>query len=144
MGLLSTTYVNRSRTVHSGPNYPQTVHEHKAPTDESVRLLREMESNALENILNTVTLDNNVVKAKFVFYQKVNIDFNVNVRIMFELNNTVYKIDKVIDSIEWRKHEEDYSYHTHRHIHVLYDTMGQLIAGALLEKTLQDNPEMLK
>lgn len=36
-----------------------TVHEHRAPTDESVRLLKEMEEEAREKILDSFRLDGN-------------------------------------------------------------------------------------
>ena len=37
----------------------QTVHEHRAPTDESVALLKEMEKEAREKIIDTIRLEGN-------------------------------------------------------------------------------------
>ncbi len=47
MGLLSSTYHVHK---HAAP-YPQTIHEHRAPTEESVRLLSAMEKAAEEKVI---------------------------------------------------------------------------------------------
>lgn len=43
-------------------NVNATVREYRAPTDESVRLLREMEAKAAEKFLNSVPLKDNIVE----------------------------------------------------------------------------------
>lgn len=53
---------------HKQPNYPQhvAVTEKRAPTDESVRLLAEMEAAARERVISTGRLDNNVANCEWL------------------------------------------------------------------------------
>jgi len=53
------TYVTKTSSAPSHTSV--TVHEHKAPTDESVKLLREMEKTSQDNILATLRVESNVV-----------------------------------------------------------------------------------
>lgn len=56
-------------TINKTEYVTREVHEHKAPTDESVKLLREMEAKAREQVIASISLDNNkltgVVKVHF-------------------------------------------------------------------------------
>ena len=56
---------NVTERVHSSV----TVHEHRAPTDESVRLLRDMERAALEKVIQSVRLENAAIDA-VLHYQR--------------------------------------------------------------------------
>jgi hypothetical protein len=53
------------RYIHgdvSGPSHvTQTVHEHRAPTDESVRLLREMEQKARDQVVQAIRLEDSPI-----------------------------------------------------------------------------------
>lgn len=40
----------------------KTVHEHRAPTDQSIRLLREMEEKARDSILDVIYVKNNLIE----------------------------------------------------------------------------------
>ena len=55
-----TTYVDRDVTVT----------ENRAPTDESVKLLREMEEKARASILDQIVVEDNIVKMKAVVYTR--------------------------------------------------------------------------
>ncbi|MEE8368605.1 MAG: hypothetical protein V3S30_09840, partial [Thermoanaerobaculia bacterium] len=57
MGLFKTTNHFSHTTV--APSYPQTIHEHKAPTDDSVKLLREMEEAARKSVLEVYRFEDN-------------------------------------------------------------------------------------
>jgi hypothetical protein len=54
----------RERT-HYVP-YEKTVHEHRAPTDESIRLYKEMKEKAEQSVLDSFELENNLVNARVV------------------------------------------------------------------------------
>jgi len=62
---MSKTIIHRieTRTVP----YEKTVHEHKAPTDESVKLLNEMQKAALDNIVKTFNVNDNTVNACVIY-----------------------------------------------------------------------------
>ena len=53
-------------TVKDGPTYvTKTTTEYRAPTDESVRLLKEMEEKAREKIIDTFTVNDTHFECKF-------------------------------------------------------------------------------
>lgn len=75
--------------IDKSVNFPSTIeitkHEHRAPTDASVRLLREMEEKAREQVaLSMVT--NNAVSACAVYFRDVTQDAVV----AFKLNGQEY------------------------------------------------------
>ena len=59
MGLFKDTY-NISHTTTAAP-YPQTIHEHRAPTDDSVKLLREMEEAARKSVMDVYRFEDNAL-----------------------------------------------------------------------------------
>ncbi len=82
MGLLSTTHIQNE----IAPAYPQEIHEHKAPTDESVRLLSEMEEKAREHVAFQIEVRDNefsgcvtqFVVNQYAFVHDVYIKFTLN------------------------------------------------------------------
>jgi hypothetical protein len=50
-------------TIESTVRQTKTVHEHRAPTDESVRLLKEMETAAQKKLQSSFELKNNIISA---------------------------------------------------------------------------------
>lgn len=54
--------------ISESPRYPQTVHEHKAPTDESVRLLREMEAAAEKRVFERGHVQNSELDVRWCIY----------------------------------------------------------------------------
>lgn len=75
------------------------VVEKRAPTDESIRLLREMEKEVLSKITNNITLKNNEFSARLL----VSTD-NLNLQklglILFSLNGRRHEIRFAFDSFE--------------------------------------------
>lgn len=63
----------------------QEVHEHRAPTDESVALLKEMEKAARDKIVASMLLDNNAFKALLNAEQDVANNL-IHWRIIFDMN----------------------------------------------------------
>jgi pyruvate carboxylase len=55
------TYVTRRQPVYNNT----VVHEHRAPTDQSVALLKEMEASARAKIVEAVRVESNSIKAVF-------------------------------------------------------------------------------
>jgi len=65
--------------------YAKTVHEHRAPTDQSVALLREMESKAKDNVIQAIPMEFNGLKCTIVSYrspynytEEILIKYNIN------------------------------------------------------------------
>lgn len=76
------------------PHYAQTVtkHEHRAPTDESIRILRELEQKARDNILLCVRSDSNNFKYTATVYSDDH-QFTHRLRVQFALNGHPHDID---------------------------------------------------
>lgn len=85
----------RSVSVHS------TSHEHRAPTDESVRLLKEMEAAALAKLLSVTRLESNTLKATWHVFEDHPID-SAQAICRFELNGQEHKI--TVDLERARRH----------------------------------------
>lgn len=71
------------------PAYPQEVHEHRAPTDESIKLLREMEEKARRQIVESMTIDN-VFHVTAVKFQHESFDSTAVVYVHYKLNGREY------------------------------------------------------
>ena len=76
------------------PHYAQHVHsnEHRAPTDESIKILRELEQKARDNILLLVRSDSNNFKYTATVYSD-NFQFTHRLRVQFALNGHPYDLD---------------------------------------------------
>jgi len=88
------TYINRT-----SPAYPQTVtkHEHRAPTDESVKLLREMEEKAKEQVLESYRFDaDNDLANGYVVVSRSPQHLKLIITVIFNLNGKEYTINEDI------------------------------------------------
>jgi len=63
------TYVHET-TVTEGPRYPQTIHEHRAPTDAAIKLYGELEEKAIRNVIKSYTIQDNIVNGSVVICKK--------------------------------------------------------------------------
>ena len=90
MGIFRTTYNITEQRV--APAYPQTVNvtEKRAPTDDSVRLLREMEEKATAQIVESYRIETNVLNGVVVIFLMDPADFDRKAWIRFNLNGKDY------------------------------------------------------
>ena len=88
------------KTTSVGASYPQkiTVTENKAPTDDSVKLLREMERKAEDNMLDSVIINDNILNGVSVM-SVFNVFGGRAVHIRFKLNGKDYHVKEVIDDL---------------------------------------------
>jgi hypothetical protein len=103
MGLFSTTHIHQSRTEHVPYCKEVNITEKKAPTDESVRLLNNMQDKAQRNIIATIKIEENFLKAVAIYYRDEMISDRMTYHIRFELNGKEYMIEDYIDKFEWRQ-----------------------------------------
>ena len=73
------------------------VTEHKAPTDESIRLLNEFEEKARENIIKKIKVNDNSLNIVSVAYYEDQITRELRVHIKFSINGKEYLIKTIID-----------------------------------------------
>lgn len=72
------------------------VHEHRAPTNESVRLLKELENSASDKVISVNRLENNILNATWsVIDSPISMELTVVCRIM--LNGNEIRFEKKME-----------------------------------------------
>ena len=84
------------------------VTEKRAPTDESVRLLREMEKETLAKIIQNIDLSNNQFSARLLVFEDL-LNLNITATLSEDLLNLNIK-GKVLFSLNGKKHELNVSF----------------------------------
>ena len=82
-----TTIVSKRASVGA------VIHEHKAPTDASVQLLKEMEQAAKDKLVASFTLDGNSLNGVVNIYQEMAYD-RLTIEVTFDLNGK--RINEVV------------------------------------------------
>ena len=114
----------------SHSHYHKTeVTEKRAPTDESVKLLREMEQKALDQIVDGFLIQGNSLE--LVALETVPSGFR-QPRIYYAFKLNGQRFDGWIDSLEALYVNND----PHEAARIIINSMAQAIAGQLLEKGL--------
>jgi len=106
MGIFHDKHFHMHQTV--APAYPQTIHEHRAPTDESVKALREMEDAARDSILDVYRMEDNALNGIVVLLKARNPhDFSRSLYVQFSLNGKQFRFERKLDSLlsEFNKHK---------------------------------------
>jgi hypothetical protein len=106
------------------------VTEKRAPTDESVRLLREMENTAKKEVLKAVQLPSNDLSG-VVHLMRDYMSCSTNVAVLFKLNG---KEHKVIISLDDFRHADMDS-----RIEQMVEQVSKYLAANILEKVFQSN-----
>lgn len=85
------THIHRT-----APNYPQSVHvksvEQRAPTDESLRILKEMQDHARESLLLALRTGPNGFKCATIVYPD-HLSNTLRLQLMFRLNDIDHQCD---------------------------------------------------
>lgn len=112
------------------------VVEHRAPTDDSIRLLREFEEKAKENIIKVINIDSNNLKCIAILYLNEPMTHEVALHCKFSLNNKEY----VTKSILEYRYSTVVSFDKNEVIREIISKMSNVIAIELLKS----NPDVLK
>lgn len=75
-------------------DFPSTinVHEHKAPTDESIRLMEEMHKKAMDNIIARVKVEDNLITGECIAYWQPWMLDEYEVCCKFKINNHDFEV----------------------------------------------------
>ncbi len=73
------------------------IHEHRAPTDESIRLADEMREKALQSVIDSIKVGDNTFDGQVV--QTMNYNFGFDVHAIFKLNGRKYHAKVELDSM---------------------------------------------
>lgn len=76
-------YSYNNRTCPHSMNV--SITEKRAPTDESLRLLKEMQEKTFKEVNNSIVLDNNVFKGIIYFHNDM-LTFTKNLKVVFDWN----------------------------------------------------------
>lgn len=76
------------------------VEEHRAPTDESVRLLREMEKEAESKLTSVNRIENSLVDAVWYVIEDP-ICFDIKIKVVFKLNGHQFEKTIVLDKTDF-------------------------------------------
>lgn len=116
-------------TQHTTEYVTRNVHEHRAPTDESVKILREMEDKAQERIVESIHVGNTTFDC-VVHIQENMLDQTMVFIAAFSLNGKKMTVKHVAE--RWR---HDYS--RDKAFVALRDAMASEIATAVLVHALE-------
>ncbi len=103
MGLFSTHTHSESHT-HSERlvPYEKTVHEHRAPTDDSVKLLNEFKEKAIENIFYSFLIKDNIIEADAFMIWENPIDYTMTFHCKFKINGEEFYIRESVDMFKFK------------------------------------------
>lgn len=87
---------NRTTHVHAGPS-TVVKHEHRAPTDESVRLLREMEAEAERRVTEAIRLEKNGFSAVVQIFSNAR-DASFTAKCVFDLNGKRLTVEETVSA----------------------------------------------
>src|ERR1035437_1279784 len=92
------TYLRQERgnNIH----YEKTVHEHRAPTDESIKILNEMQYAALKNIIKTIRVEDNTLNAVVVYMIQQACFDKLDYVVKFTFNGKEYELEGEIERRE--------------------------------------------
>lgn len=122
--------------VKQAPAYPQTIHEHRAPTDESVRLLNEMQSEAKVNIIKNIIVDDNVVNGSITIMQDYySMGKKYVVYFKFNLNGRDYVIDKIFEADSLDKNDVV--------LRKFYEEFSKIVTAKLFDANIAAFKELL-
>jgi len=111
---------------------PQTnftnITEHRAPTDESVRLLAEFEKAANDKILKAQKLDNNLVSAMLWTMLEVH-SFKKNFAILVSINGEKIKVEFSLDTTMLSEQEV---------FEKIYEKLSETICSKLMGDVIKD------
>ncbi len=144
MGLLSTTHNHITKGTTQYVTKEINVTEKRAPTDESIRLLNEMQDKARKNIILTIPIENNILTGIAIMYQDTVVRDAVLLHIRFTLNGKDYIIEEDFNKLDWiqMKHEaKEWITYEEREkaeqlvIDTLLPRVGELIGKILLKES---------
>lgn len=133
MGLLSSKYYyNHTTEVYKSPERID-VHEHRAPTDESVRLLNEMQEKAINNIIAKINIEQNFLKAEGIVIRQELVSFCPVCYIKFILNGKEHRV-----SLELKLNANDsfdIMIYKEQIVKAIYEKFAEVIAKELIAQT---------
>jgi len=102
--MFNTTIVRPSVNVKACPDKIDVTHK-EAPTAESARLLKDLEAEARDRVIDSYIFEDNVLNGSVVLSDN-HTNRKIDARIGFELNGKKYRTEASIDELEVRNSKE--------------------------------------
>lgn len=118
------------------------ITEKRAPTDEGLKLLNEIQDKAKHNIIATIKIEENFLKAIAIYYKDEIIMNRVVFHIRFELNGMEYNIVDYIDGFEWR--QDMSKFHMGLGNETILRALHKKFSEAIAMELLKQSPDFLK
>jgi len=93
-------------THRSFPNTYVNTTEKRAPTDDSIRLAKEYQEKAKDNLIAQYELENNILKAKWWVFENPS-DWNFKFHCKFMLNDKDYSFDFIVNRYDFKNDKDD-------------------------------------
>jgi hypothetical protein len=112
------------------------IHEHKAPTDESIKLLNEMQEKVMNNIMATFRVEDNTLNAAVIYlFQGTGFD-RLDYRVKFTFNGKEYLLN---GEIPRRNFVPSHKYGSNE----VYEALAKSLVILIAEKVLHNNAKTL-
>jgi neutral trehalase len=123
--------------IQRGPSHVThntTVHEHRAPTDQSVELLQEMQEKALKSVVDTIVLRDTPVECKaFLIQTAFNLDYDL--RIFCKINGREHEFSTTIRERELPRARIEAMAR-------VLEKVGDFVAEAAISQLLEADPDL--
>lgn len=129
------THTSHTRTV--GVPYVKEVHEHRAPTDESVKILREMEEAARDQIVGAYVCNSNNLTGAVIYKQHALTDLRSEVFVRFQLNGKDYETKHDIMRGQLNKYMDK-----EKALQMLFEAMSKEISKQLMQQFINSGEFM--
>lgn len=93
------TTVFRTTEKHEHIHFPDTIKEVKAPTDESIRLLNEMQQKTVDNIMAKVEVKDNLLTGKCYLINLAAMGYRDQFKMIFKfsINGQEFDLEQIIE-----------------------------------------------
>ena len=142
MGLLSTTHHHHRRTEKVYQENNVNITEKRAPTDESIKLLKEFQEKSVKNLIDSVRINTMGIDVLvFVFNQEMITD-EVELRVAFNINGHDYRVVEKIGRGDYqngiRKHNGHLGFNQ-AVANTIHENLSKAIAREIMIKAPQMN-----
>ncbi len=128
---MKTLYVPYTKSVHETRNV--TSHEHRAPTDESVRLLREMEEKARDSVFATIKCESTHFNVSAMVWED-HMNMGLVVRSKFTLGDQTHDVETLVPARTTETAES-----RQKVVLAIRDQLAREIANQITITALQDS-----
>ena len=128
----STTFIFADAPVQTNT----TIHEHRAPTDESIKLFKEMQDKAFTSVISNIEVETNIFTGKIVCFNRNYYNgYDYQLIFIFNLGNERFEIKENIDEFEFRVLNKE------NLIEKLFEKVSFVIADKLFKQAISENYE---